>query len=226
MFKELLSIFTATDPLPGATENFYKMLELAQEMILEASAVYWGKEQSPEERTALYKKDVEVNKLERRVRKQIIAHLTGPQDHAVTYALLIMSLIKDAERLGDYAKNLLEVREMHGKDLPDDERVGELREIRQSVETLASETRQVFETSDEERATELTIEGRIVAKRCDDLIRRIAGADYDGATAVALTLGARFYKRIDSHLLNLLSGVIMPLHKLDYFDEKALQADS
>ena len=49
MFKELLSIFTANDPLPGATENFYKMLELAQEMILEASAVYWGKEQSPED---------------------------------------------------------------------------------------------------------------------------------------------------------------------------------
>ncbi|MFP6683412.1 MAG: hypothetical protein VB934_01815, partial [Polyangiaceae bacterium] len=143
-----------------------------------------------------------------------------------TYALLIMSLIKDAERLGDYAKNLLEVRELHDKDLPDDERVGELREIRQSVETLARETRHVFETSDEERATELTIEGRIVAKRCDDLIRRVAGANYDGATAVALTLGARFYKRIDSHLLNLLSGVIMPLHKLDYFDEKALQADS
>ena len=65
-----------------------------------------------------------------------------------------------------------------------------------------------------------------MAKRCDDLIRRIAAADYDGSTAVALTLGARFYKRIDAHLLNLLSGVIMPLHKLDYFDEKALLTDS
>jgi phosphate uptake regulator len=193
-------------------------------MIQEASDVYWGKAQSPEERTALYKKDVEVNKLERRVRKQIIAHLTGPQKSAVPYALLIMSLVKDAERLGDYAKNLLEVSEMHETEFPNDERVGELQEIRHSVEGLARAAREVFEAGNEERATELTREGRNVAKRCDDLIRRIAAADYDGATAVSLTLGARFYKRIDSHLLNLLSGIIMPLHKLDYFDEKAIQS--
>lgn len=223
MFKELLTIFRSTDPLPGATEDFHKMLRITQEMILEASDVYWGREMTPQERTALYKKDVKVNKLERRVRKQIVAHLTGPDVHAVPYALLIMSLVKDAERLGDYAKNLLEVRDIIDKDLPDDPRVNELREIREAVETLTREAADVFKQSDVERATELTVEGRSVSKRCDDLIRKIAGADYSGEIAVALTLGARFYKRIQGHLLNLLSGVIMPLHKLDYFDEESLK---
>ena len=37
-----------------------------------------------------------------------------------------------------------------------------------------------------------------------------------------MVLGARYYKRIESHLLNILSGVVMPLHKLDYYDEKVL----
>jgi len=37
-----------------------------------------------------------------------------------------------------------------------------------------------------------------------------------------VVLAARYYKRIESHLLNILSGVVMPLHKLDYFDEDAL----
>jgi hypothetical protein len=30
----------------------------------------------------------------------------------------------------------------------------------------------------------------------------------------------RFYKRIAAHLSNVLSAVVMPLHKLDYFDER------
>ena len=41
---------------------------------------------------------------------------------------------------------------------------------------------------------------------------------------MAVTLGTRFYKRIGAHLLNILSGVVMPLHKLDYYDEKVLKA--
>ena len=35
-------------------------------------------------------------------------------------------------------------------------------------------------------------------------------------------MGARFYKRIGAHVLNVLSSVVMPLHKLDYYDEKRL----
>jgi hypothetical protein len=33
----------------------------------------------------------------------------------------------------------------------------------------------------------------------------------------------RFYKRIAAHLSNVLSVVVMPLHKIDYFDERELE---
>ena len=38
----------------------------------------------------------------------------------------------------------------------------------------------------------------------------------DGAV---LVLCARYYKRIGGHALNVLSAVVMPLHKVDYYDE-------
>jgi hypothetical protein len=38
-------------------------------------------------------------------------------------------------------------------------------------------------------------------------------------------LGTRYYKRIGGHVLNILSSVVMPLHKLDYYDESAVVAD-
>jgi phosphate uptake regulator len=226
VLRELLKIFRADEPLPTATHKFSQMLRLTQEMLLEASEIYWTKAWTPKQRTALYKKDVKVNKLERKIRKLIIAHLTmSPAPTSVPYALLVMSLVKDVERLGDYAKNIAEVVDLQPAAMPDDERVTELREIREAVEMLIREAPDVFARGDEERATELTVEGRTVAKRCDEVVWDIAAADYDGRTAVALTLGARFYKRIEGHLLNLLSGVIMPLHKLDYFDEKYLKQD-
>jgi hypothetical protein len=53
----------------------------------------------------------------------------------------------------------------------------------------------------------------------------VAGSAYDAATTTSLVLGARYYKRIESHLLNVLSGVVMPLHKLDYYDERVLDPD-
>ncbi|MBW2459902.1 MAG: hypothetical protein JRI68_35760, partial [Deltaproteobacteria bacterium] len=187
-----------------------------------ASAVYWGAPQTPKQRTKLFAKDIQVNKLQRKIRKQIVTHLIGSQHRAVAYALLVMSLVKDVERLGDYARNLVELVDMRPDDLPEDEQLRELTEIRESVETLVREVADVFLNSDEDRAAELTFEGRATCKRCDELIWTVGEANYPGATAIFLALGSRFYKRIGGHALNLLSGVIMPLHKIDYFDERVI----
>lgn len=223
MLKELVSIFRdQRHPLTSANDNFSRMLELTQGMCLDASSVFWGRRQTPEERTSLYERDVEVNKLERKIRKRLVAHLSLRDPSDVPYCLLLMSLVKDLERLGDYAKNLTEVADIASGPFPEDEVIGELKEVRRSVESLIKEAAQVFSRSDRDRAVELTVEGRSVSKRCDALIRKIATSEYTPPLVVSLTLGTRFYKRISGHLLNLLSGVIMPLHKLDYFDEKAI----
>ena len=223
MLRELISIFKADNPLGRMGDNFAKMLGLTQAQTVRAGKIFFSKPPSPEERTAIYKQDVKVNKLERKIRKQVIAHLSVAGNSAdVPYSLLLMSLVKDVERIGDYSKNLAEVLDVSGAVLPDDETVAELREIRQGVESTFEAVAEVFAKSDEEGAVELIRQGRDTNHRCDALINRIAKSDYDAATTVAVTLATRFYKRIGSHLLNILSGVVMPLHKLDYYDEKVL----
>ena len=224
MLRELINIFKADNPLGRMGDNFAKMLGLTQEQTVRAGEIFFNKPPSPEERTRIYKQDVKVNKLERKIRKQVIAHLTISGNAAdVPYSLLLMSLVKDVERLGDYAKNLAETLDVSGATLPDDEMVAELREIRGEVESTFDAVAEVFARSDEEEAVELIRQGRDMTHRCEVLIDRIAKSDYDAATTVALTLGTRFYKRIGAHLLNILSGVVMPLHKLDYYDEKVLE---
>ncbi|MBX3128950.1 MAG: hypothetical protein KF718_19700 [Polyangiaceae bacterium] len=220
MLKELLSVFRGDHPLQAASKDFTKMLDLAREMVLDATEIFWGRPMSAEERTVLYEKDVQINRLQRSVRKLVVAMLSGPEPSDVPYGLLLMSLVKDVERLGDYAKNLTELAQWCPAALPEsDENVKELHEITRAVTALTREAADVFQRSDVARARELMVEGRSIAKRCDELVRLVARGEYGAEAAVKLAVGARFFKRVEGHLLNLLSSVVMPLHKLDYYDE-------
>lgn len=223
MIKELLSIFRSDNPLHDMGEDFAEMMRLARELTTRAGDAYFGEPLSPEERTELYKRDVSVNKLQRTIRKRVIAHLSLRGTAAnLPYCLLLMSLVKDVERIGDYCKNLAELREIHPDPLPEGPLLDELREIRKGVETAFASTADVFARSDRDAAAEFIQAGRDLAHRADALVETVAASDYNARDATALALGARHYKRIGGHLLNVLSGVVMPLHKLDYYDEREL----
>ncbi len=220
MLRELLSIFRSDNPLAAMGENFAQMLKLAHGMTLIAGTMFFDRKASPEERKRIYEQDIEVNMLERAVRKKVVTHLSVQGNTPdVPFCLLLMSVVKDVERLGDYAKNLSELVDFCPDQLPDDEIVKELRSIRGAVEDTFKSAAEIFASSDNERALRLIREGRDIAHRSDALIERIAHANYDASTTTALALGTRYYKRIGGHLLNVLSSVVMPVHKVDYFDE-------
>ena len=220
MFRELLSIFRSTSPLAAMSQNFARMLNLTHEMTLTAGDVFFGGQCTPDDRELIYERDVKVNQLQRTIRKQVIAHLSIQGNTPdVPYCLLLMSLVKDVERLGDYAKNLLELIDLRPEKLPDDKISEELRSIRQGITEGFKAAGKVFVSLEKDRALRLIRDGREIAHRSDALIERIAGARYEPVTTTALVLGARYYKRIGGHLLNVISSVVMPLHKVDYFDE-------
>ncbi|MDT8436459.1 MAG: PhoU domain-containing protein [Gemmatimonadota bacterium] len=227
MLRELIAIFRSERPLEEMGENFERMLQLTHEMMREAGSLYFAPEAPPDSRTHIYKRDIEVNKLERTIRKQVIAHLSvRGSTPSLPYCLLLISLVKDVERLGDYAKNLSEVREYHPGPLPDDETVHELQSIREGVERAFAVAAEVFAASDHERAVALIREGRTLTHRCDLLVARVAGSDYGARDATAIVMATRFYKRLAAHVLNVLSSVVMPLHKLDYYDEDEIPEGS
>lgn len=225
MLRQLLSIFRSDDPLGQLASHFAEMLRLARDLTVRAGDIYFSDTPaSPEERTEIFKQDIRINKLEREIRKGVIFFLSSNENTPnLPYCLLLMSLVKDAERIGDYAKNLAEVDEVRPDPLPDDEIVAEIKEIRTRVESVFAQTADVFTNSDQEEAVELIRQGRELTHRCDLLVGRIARSQYDAATATATVLGTRYYKRIAAHVLNVLSSVVMPLHKLDYYDERVLE---
>ncbi len=223
MLRELIRIFKSSDPLGDMASHFSEMLEIAREITLKAGEMFFEGRESPEERTWIYQQDAKVNELERQIRKEVISHLSLSGNFLdLPYCLLLMSLVKDVERIGDYAKNLTEISEFFAGPLPDDELVAELKEIRSSVESAFSGLADVLARSDRVTALNLTRRGKEVARRCDMLVTKAARSSYDASTTAAVVLSTRHYKRIGGHVLNILSSVVMPLHKLDYYDEDSI----
>lgn len=226
MLHELLSIFRPEDPLKAMADNFSEMLQLAHGLTRKASAMYLERSVVPADRTWVYEQDIQVNQLERQIRKRVITHVSlGGQAGSLPYCLALMSLVKDAERIGDYAKNLAEVVDYSPGPPPDDECYAELREVSARVDRLFVESLNVVRGRDRNHALELITDGRTLVRRADALVKRIASGPYDAATTTGLVMGARFFKRIAAHLLNVLSSVVMPLHKLDYYDEDEPDAE-
>jgi len=196
------------------------MLDLTQNMTHLAGQIFFGEKQKNAQDQVL-RLDIQVNELERVIRRALLVHLAIPGNSAdVPYSLLLMSLVKDVERLGDYAKNLAEIVDIRPEPLPEGQVLSELVGIRQSVAVAYQSCAKVVTSAQRKEATELIRRGRETARRCDQLITGIGSSDYDAATTTAFILGTRYYKRINAHVLNVLSSVVMPLDKVDYYDEK------
>ena len=95
--------------------------------------------------------------------------------------------------------------------------------IRSEVEKLLAEVGPVFRDSRRSEAEVMIRLGRQITHRADGLLPRIANSSFTSQAAVSAALTARFYKRIVAHTVNILSTVIMPIHKIDFFDEEEIQ---
>lgn len=222
MWTELLQIFRANDPMRNMAGDFLKMLDLTREMAEIVRPHVLNNSLSFEQRRKVYKLDISVNKLERTVRKRVIAHLSLRHQGDVLHALLMMTLVKDVERVGDYIKNIAEVSELGGAALPEGEIRTELDDLVRIAHMIFDEVAPIISGQDNARAIELIEEGRNAGKRCDRLLVELAKSEMTPAQTTATVLLTRFYKRIGAHLVNILSSVVMPLHKVDFFDEKEL----
>ena len=131
------------------------MLDLTQSMTHLAGQIFFGEKQKSA-RDQVLRLDIQVNELERVIRRALLVHLAIPGNSAdVPYSLLLMSLVKDVERLGDYAKNLAEIVDIRPEPLPEGQVLSELVGIRQSVAVAYQSCAKVVTSAQRKEATEL-----------------------------------------------------------------------
>jgi phosphate uptake regulator len=163
--------------------------------------------------------DRRVNKAERAVRRELVVHVSvhgASADHPAVMAS--MSIVKDAERIGDYAKNIFDLANA-GVNLSDALDVDTLIGYRDRVSSLIGEAARVFGERDAEAAHRMLQEGDPLLDEFDELVLQQLESDRGAREAVPRALLFRYLKRITAHLMNILTSLVMPIDRLDYYDE-------
>jgi phosphate uptake regulator len=171
------------------------------------------------------KTDKGVNKAERAVRRELVVHVSVRGTSAdIPLVLASMSVVKDAERIGDYSKNIWDIANS-GVDLSGSEDIGTLMRFRDRISKLIGETARVFGERDTETAHKMLQAGDDLLDEYDDLIEEQLRSDKPAREAVPRALLYRYFKRITAHLMNILTSLVMPIDRLDYYDEDKADRD-
>jgi len=221
MFRELMEAFRRRPLLDQMYQEMEQMLAEAVNMYRPIAGLLTGAEKLSEEtHRMIYATDRRINHIQRNIRKQLLEHLTMSPGSDVPISLVLMSISKDAERIGDMCKNILEVAEALGGPLDDGKYGRRFRALLAETESLFGPTVQAFCESDRDVGHDAVERGRKLAKECDAIIDELIEDDLPCRLAVLYALLARHMKRVCSHLSNIATSVVMPVHRLDYFDEK------
>ena len=218
MFKQLFSALKSGDVLDRAFSEFSEMLDHAQWMFIRANEVLHRKVEPEEVRDSIYDRDKGINELLKGIRRKIVRHLTINPGQDVPAGLALMSVAKDAERIGDYCKNVFEVGRFYSEDFRIDRYHEPLEEIRLEMEKLFVAVRGAWRESDSDAAKQAIKAADATRGRCDDVINQLLSdqASIKMHEAVAYSLLARHYKRVAAHLANICTAVLGRIEDLDF----------
>ncbi|MDP8219205.1 MAG: PhoU domain-containing protein [Candidatus Theseobacter exili] len=207
--------------MKDSLNNFGEMLDTARKMFLLAMESVCGQKQGPEVKTEIYGSDQKINTDEKKIRRRIIEHMVLQPTVDTIACLVMMSVVKDAERLGDYAKNIYEISEKNTSPVSRGEYEKLFGDLDKKIDLHFQKVRKAFLESDNNMNRTLVDNGKIYLKQCSKALDEIYVSNYSADKAISLALLARFQRRIVAHLGNISSSVIMPLDKIDFFDKNA-----
>ena len=194
------------------------MLSEGRHIFDAASTAFLGGADPTVIRDDLFKTDKRINQLEQKVRRQALVHGTVYGTSQLPTCLVLMSIVKDAERIGDYCKNLYDIAAI--KPLAkDDAYFADLLDHKNQISSLLEQAIRIYRSQKEDKAKAFLFRGDQMQDKYDAQVVRLLGDDPGTKQSAAVILAYRYYKRVTAHLLNIISSLVVPLDELDYFDE-------
>ena len=217
MFHWLTRIQESTDSADEIMRYFGQMLEDGRHVFDLAAGALLGGTDVESIREDVWGTDKRINSNERRIRRRILTHLTAYGAEGVGGHLAMMSIVRDAERIGDYAKNLFDLGALGGEVPPEFRE--DLIDLRDRVSRMLAKARNIYETEDEVSARAFGLDADAVCRRCDEQIAAIISSDGAGGAAATGALAYRYLKRVTAHSANVVTSVLVPVDQLGYWDE-------
>ncbi|MDQ2075813.1 PhoU domain-containing protein [Marinimicrobium sp. ABcell2] len=221
MFRQIYSALTSESTIDKAFSDLTQMLKHGAWMFERANEVLHSTASAEEIRESIYERDQAINELERSIRRKMLRYLTVNPGHDVAICLALMSVAKDAERIGDYCKNVFEVGHFYTEGFHVAKYHEPLDRMSEQMNKMFNMVIKATRKSDESQAQK-AIENAIEIRRtCDDMIEQLFRDEgqIEFHEAVAYSLLARHYKRVGGHLANIATAVLGQLEDLDFYDD-------
>jgi len=170
---------------------------------------------------SIKQRDEIINQYHREIRKKVVTYYSVSKDILnIDSGLVLLNMVVDIERVGDYSKNILDLAKHHPKKLVSEKISDELRIIEKAVIERFKNTVIAIETMDEDIARKLIKSYRSdLGKISDNLVASSISGNFqigEEHKASSMVLYARYLKRIGAHLKNITSVVVNPFESIGY----------
>ena len=216
MFERLFRPATRSPLIESAFRDIARMLDQARRMLdLALAALLEGKPLDVD----LDELDDVVDEGERMVRRSVLEHLSFDPSRDLVASLVLVSMVQDAERLGDFARGIPELVPLarHPRTGPF---CDELAALGHRLGPLFDLTKQAFAEDDPEKGRRVMAASSELKAAFLDYTRRVAESDMTADMAVVYSGAARSLRRVGAHLSNIASSVVQPYDRIRHGDEE------
>ena len=219
MIENLLKVFQKDNLFTQAMGECHTMLDLDWTMY-EKSTQSLRHSDTGDLDLDMVATDKRINAYERDVRRKVMTHLAVSGAPDIPSGLVLVTVVIDIERIGDYTKNIYELARSHPKRLQAGSLEARLHETEMGVTQLFKDMIQAFKTNDEDLARRIMTgykEGLSAA--CETITMDVVSAtvtDLPSADAATVALYARYLKRIAAHSRNIVTSIVNPFHRIGY----------
>ena len=223
MTSEIVNMLKGSSLVKKSIDLFIKMIEADEYLYNEAWRVISTEGSIDRIPQSFYNKDIEVNNLEKEIRRLLFEHLSIRPGHDISGCLALMSLIKDAERIGDYSKNIFEAGILNRGDICDIKFYERLLPTQKTISESFPVLAKAFKNSDEKLAKSILRRYTPIKRECDKILNELFDADVSPNEAIVTAMLSRYFKRINSHVSNIASGIVYPLNEIDFVSGDILE---
>lgn len=216
MFERLFRPAARSPLIEAAFRDMEIMLDQAERMLgLALSALLEGRALEVD----LDVLDDVIDEGERSVRRSVLEHLSFDPSRDLVASLVLVSMVQDAERLGDFARGIPELVPLarHPRSGPFCDELGALGG---RLLPLFALTKQAFDEDDPEKGRQVMATASELKAAFLDYTRRVAESDLTADMAVVYSGAARSLRRVGAHLSNIASSVVQPYDRIRHGDEE------
>ncbi|MFT7601360.1 MAG: phosphate uptake regulator [Acidimicrobiales bacterium] len=170
--------------------------------------------------------DQRINKAEQDLRSELVVHISVQGTADIGSVLGFTLLLKKIERIGDQAKNILDLAE-GGISLAENENINTLLDERLAVSSLFIDAAELLADHDVDDSAieEFAAKADALTSVHKRMIEGFLISERPGREVVPLAIYYRYLKRIVSNLLGIVRTASEPIPTVDYLDDGDTDTD-